>query len=217
MITNRILFAESGATMPLFPFFQYGSYLLDAIFSLIAVTMLVQLHKSISRWGLRTENQTEMKKGGWSTPDNLPPKNFLDNQFAFLSNIYLIIAFVPFLFGFFVTVLSRYQNDRFKEPEYWTLIFGFITSLSIIFLYTFCFKTQIDGLLKYLSEYIAQFDLNNAEFHSGKIDELEEKNKELENQLKDFKNSQLPLEPVNLPSSEGDAGSGVRMGLRPPC
>lgn len=216
MITNRILFAESGTTMPLFPFFQYGSYFLDAIFSLIAVTMLVQLHKSISRWGLRTENQTEMKKGGGSTPDNLP-QNFLDNQFAFLSNTYLIIAIMPFLFGFFVTVLSRYQNDRFKEPEYWTLIFGFITSLSIIFLYTFCFKTQIDGLLRYLSQYISQFKLNNDEESSRKIDELEKENKKLENQLKDFKNSQLPLDPVNLPRTEEDAGSGVRMGLRPPC
>lgn len=236
MKMDQILFADGGATMPLFPWFQYASYLLDLVFLLMAWAQYANIKNQLYQWMTRLDNSPSGGSGStfseemWQTElpggATIPPKSplekqrtFLSNHIAFLYNLYLMLATIPFLFGFMVSVLSRYQKETFKEPEYWTIIFGFLTSVIIMAIYLLNFKKSIHQINKIFDK----LNLQPLENGTGteiqkKLVDLKNENTNLKNQLEESRKRYLPPDTTKPTNGDTDPGKPeVRRGNGPPC
>jgi len=230
------LFADAGASMPLFPWFQYASYLLDLVFLVIAWVQFANIKNQLHQWMKRLENapsegigstfpeqmwQAQIPGNG-SVPTKTPlerQRAFLNNHITFLSNLYLMLATLPFLFGFIVAVLSRYQKEYFKEPEYWTIIFGFLTSIAIMAIYFINYKKSINFITQIFNKMNQQFlDNDTGTENDQRLVDLKNENANLKTQLEELRKIYLPLQPANPTNGGSNPGKPeVSRGIRPPC
>lgn len=234
MKMDQILFADGGATMPLFPWFQYASYLLDLVFLLMAWAQYANIKNQLYQWMTRLDNSPSGGSGGtfseqmWQTElpggATIPPKSplekqrtFLSNHIAFLYNLYLMLATIPFLFGFMVSVLSRYQKETFKEPEYWTIIFGFLTSVIIMAIYLLNFKKSIHQISNIFDKLNLQPSENGTGTETPTLVDLKAENANLKIQIEELKKIYLPLKPVSVTNGDSEIKKpDVTRGKSPP-
>ncbi len=236
MKIEQILFADAGGPMPLFPWFQYASYLLDLVFLVIAWAQYANIKNQIHQWMKRLANSpsgvigetfTEQMwqaqiPGNGTFPAKTPVERqraYLTNYITFLCNLYLMLATLPFLFGFIVAVLSRYQKESFKDPEYWTIIFGFATSVSVMVIYIINYKNTIYQIFKIFEKINLQLLENGKGIDADqKLTNLKNENANLKIQLEELRKIYLPLQPSGATSGGTDPGKPeVSRGIRPPC
>jgi hypothetical protein len=143
------LFAESGYALPWF--LLWGPVVFYGIIVFIAFKNLPKIDAKVVKWKEELDGKRNSSQGNLFVMDpRMERETFLCNHLNPYWNLCQMLSVFPFLFGFVITIINRFQTISFKETGILSFIFGFLGSIfisSLIWLNKRTSIKKIDNLL----------------------------------------------------------------------